>query len=60
MIHLQMKQPQMSKGDLAGRYGKHMFDLMDQILKRGELIQQWNSMTQKEEVIWFLKEKWRV
>ena len=34
MTHLQMKQPQMSKGDWAGRSGKQMFDLMDQLLKK--------------------------
>ena len=34
MTHLQMKQPQMNKGDLAGRSGKQMFDLMDQLLRK--------------------------
>ena len=40
MTHLQMKQPQMTKGDLVGRFGKQMFDLMDQLLKKRELMQQ--------------------
>ena len=51
------KWPQMGKGDLARRSGKQMLNLMDQLSKKGELIQQWNCMTQKEEIIWFLKEK---
>ena len=51
------KQTQMSKGDLARRSGKQMLDLMDQLSKKGKLIPQWNAMTQKEEIIWFPKEK---
>ena len=51
MIHLQMKATPNEQRDLAGRSGKQMLDLMDQLSKKEELIQQWNCMTQKEEII---------